>query len=302
MKVPMDLKFDYFQSVDKTAIRYCCHPAAEPTNRVLLLNGRGEYMEKYREVITELNRRGCNVYTLDWRGQGLSGRLLRDRRKGHVADFNDYIEDLSVFVESVVAAQEKRPLVILAHSLGGHLALRYMHDYPDRVSRAVLVAPMIDINTFPIPKTVLRTTVQLVTGAGLATAYAPGSAKADPLNKAFEGNRLTADRTRFQREQHLLHQNPDLVVGGVTYGWLKSAQDSIDRMNRAGFARQIRVPVLMVSAAEDRIVCNRAQQAFCARLPQGRMQTLVGARHEILMETDSIRRRFWRQFDNFLEL
>ena len=55
---------------------------------VCLFQGRAEFIEKYFETVRELRARGFAVATIDWRGQGLSDRALRDPRKGHVGDFS----------------------------------------------------------------------------------------------------------------------------------------------------------------------------------------------------------------------
>ncbi|MCK5099035.1 MAG: alpha/beta hydrolase, partial [Desulfobacteraceae bacterium] len=61
---------------------------------VLLLHGRAEFMEKYKEIVSSLNNKGYDVISFDWRGQGLSARETDNRQKGYVKDFNDYLLDL----------------------------------------------------------------------------------------------------------------------------------------------------------------------------------------------------------------
>jgi lysophospholipase len=56
----------------------------------------------------------------------------------------------------------------------------------------------------------------------------------------------------------------------------------------------------MVAAGADRVVSLAAQRSACRRLPNCRLLVLAGARHEILMETDAIRSRFWEAFDAFI--
>src|ERR1043166_3543765 len=69
-------------------MRYACWNASgtgSPRGTILLLTGRGEFIEKYAtEVVGELLGRGFCVYAVDWRGQGLSDRALADRSKGAV--------------------------------------------------------------------------------------------------------------------------------------------------------------------------------------------------------------------------
>ena len=57
---------------------------------VCLFGGRAEFIEKYFETVRDLRARGFAVAMLDWRGQGLSARALRNPRKGYVRSFNDY--------------------------------------------------------------------------------------------------------------------------------------------------------------------------------------------------------------------
>jgi len=52
-------------------------------------------------------------------------------------------------------------------------------------------------------------------------------------------------------------------------------------------------------AGRDRIVDTEATREFAARLPNGRYVEIGDAEHEILMENDSIRHRFWEAFDSF---
>ena len=50
-----------------------------PKGTVLILGGRGEFMERYFETMNDLMRRGFAVASFDWRGQGGSDRLLPTR-------------------------------------------------------------------------------------------------------------------------------------------------------------------------------------------------------------------------------
>src|SRR5262245_10884868 len=69
---------------------------------VCLFQGRAEFIEKYFETVRDLRARGFAVATLDWRGQGLSQRALRNSRKGYVRSFDEYLIDLETFINEVV--------------------------------------------------------------------------------------------------------------------------------------------------------------------------------------------------------
>ncbi|MGD2151177.1 MAG: alpha/beta hydrolase [Desulfobacterales bacterium] len=115
----------------------------------------------------------------------------------------------------------------------------------------------------------------------------------------FKGNRLTSDPERFLDENKAISENPDLALGGVTYGWLSATFDSIDILIDPGFAKKITTPILIVSAGCDRIVSVNAQKTICSLLSHCRFTEIAGARHEILKETDAVRSVFWNEFDRF---
>ncbi|MBK8545664.1 MAG: alpha/beta hydrolase [Caulobacteraceae bacterium] len=67
----------------------------EARGSVIVAPGRTEFIEKYFEVIRELQARGFAVFCIDWRGQGLSGREVENSLKGHLVSFDDPVNDLS---------------------------------------------------------------------------------------------------------------------------------------------------------------------------------------------------------------
>src|SRR5579864_9440246 len=83
---------------------------------VVILQGRGEWIEKYFETVRDLRSRGFAVATLDWRGQGLSERMLGDRHKGYVRDFAEYDSDLETLMREIVLPDCPPPLFALGHS------------------------------------------------------------------------------------------------------------------------------------------------------------------------------------------
>jgi lysophospholipase len=291
-----------FTSFDRLKIRYgIWHSLTDPVRgKIILLSGRSEFIEKYLETIHELNQRGLTVYMLDWRGQGLSDRMLPDRLKGHVNQYDDYLKDLKQFVDEIVIQDQASDIMLLAHSMGGHIGLRFFHDYPGIIDKAVLISPLIDIAGSNWFKILLRPVVRIAAVAFFRERYAARrTGDFGFSDKQFQHNRLTHDQERFKGVKEMLQKNPDLAIGGVTFGWLAATFHSIDILSSAGYAEKIAAPILMVAAGADQIVSLQAQKEFCKRLPQAKIVTIPDARHEILIETDAIRRVFWRAFDSF---
>lgn len=280
------------------------HWPAGPRGTVLLLSGRGEFIEKYAETVAALQTRGFAVWTLDWRGQGASSRLLPDPVPNHVGRFRDHLEDLNWLLDShIVPSLNGRKLVMLAHSMGGHLGLRTLARRPALFARAILSAPMIDFlkgNRVSWKATRLAIVLACLL-PGKAALPGPGTRKLPDFNKPFEGNPLTTCPTRFAADLALLRATPSLAVGGATWGWMRAATTSIMATQRPGFARRVTMPVLIAIAGDEKLVNNDAIRRFAQRLPQGQTLELPGARHELLREHDRHQAVLWAAIDRFLE-
>ncbi|MDM8515648.1 alpha/beta hydrolase [Desulfobacterales bacterium HSG16] len=298
----MDSSFKYFKTRDGISIRYGFMTGVTPKKgSIILLSGRAEFIEKHFETISDLKRRGFDVFIMDWRGQGLSSRLLINPHKGYVKSFDFYLDDLRLFVKNIVMPTAVRPVYILSFSMGGHICLRYLHDHPEGIEKAILVSPMIKMNTSPYPELIGKMIAYIVTALGGEKAYAPGKKGYGAWDEIFEGNRLTSDKTRFFDVKQEVEKNPDLALGGVTVGWVKAAFDSIDRLLSCGYPEKISTPILLVRSEKDQVVCTHAQKTICSRIENCRLFSIPDSFHEILKEKEHIRAGFWRVFDEFID-
>ena len=112
---------------------------------------------------------------------------------------------------------------------------------------------------------------------------------------------LTSDPDRFEDTHYQIDNDPDLALGGQTYGWLGAALSSIDTLNAPGHAERIDIPITIVQAGADRLIDNARQKAYGERLPRCDFHVIDGARHELLKENDRIRGQFWSIFDELFE-
>ena len=266
----------------------------------ILLNGQTEFLEKYEEVAQELCSRGFTVAALDWRGQGLSDRLVTDPLKVHVDAFADYDADLSAFLDQIVKPLTDKPPLALAHSMGGHILMRTLHDRPGAIRAAIAIAPMMKVLTHGYPPPVARALCYAENLVGRQKEWVFGVAERDPLKLTFEDNLVTSDRARFARNSRLIAAEPDLRRAGPTWGWLEAAYRSMKQVSSQGYPEAIETPLLIVGAGRDRIVDTSAARAFASRVPNGTYIEIADAEHEILMENDLIRARFWAAFDTFV--
>jgi lysophospholipase len=254
---------------------------------VLVLNGRGDFAEKYAELIHDLAERGFGVATFDWRGQGGSGRLLGDAR-GHATDFAPWLGDLAEQIAWFKGALPP-PHHAVAHSMGAHLLLRHLASRAD-FDRAVLLAPMVGVSAAPIGPWLARRVASLACALGQGERYAPGNG---PLARGLPGTprqrRLTHDLDRYADEGWWLEQHPEWALGGITNGWLRAAFASIDALAAPGVPEGIATPLLILTASEEALVDNAATRALAARLPHARVRDFAGAGHELVREVDAVR-------------
>src|SRR5690606_9259820 len=103
-QIPEHGESGYLEADDGVLLRYAHWrpPYGQTRGTICVFHGRGEFIEKYFEVVSNLTARGFAVATMDWRGQGGSDRLLNNPRKGHVRSFVDYDRDLVAFMQDVV--------------------------------------------------------------------------------------------------------------------------------------------------------------------------------------------------------
>ncbi len=276
-------------------------PGSAQRGVCVLLSGQTEFIEKYSEVVAELRKRGFAVASMDWRGQGHSARALPDTRKAHIDKFSQYDDDFAIFMNEIVRPMTAgRAPIALAHSMGGHILLRALHDRPTDFTAAVFTAPMIRVQSRGYPAWLARAMCFLEFQCGAGNDWVFGMEKRDPLYMEFEDNLVTSDRARFARAKALIAADPDIRLAGPTWGWLEAAYHSMKQIAEPGYAEAITTPVMIVGAGRDRIVETAATREFARRMPNATYIEIHEAEHEILMENDIVRARFWKAFDEYV--
>jgi lysophospholipase len=275
-------------------------PDGPARGSVVISPGRTEPIEKYFEVVGELQARGFFVLVHDWRGQGLSHRALPDRLKGHADGHGEFLEDFRLLLAGA-RVELPRPWIALGHSMGGALVVLALAagDRPP-FAAALLTAPMMGISAVRQAPQAAKLIAHVAQGVGHSGDYILKDSY-DPMLGPFEQNILTHDAGRYERYRRQLHACPDLALGGVTWGWLAFALDAAVVLARPAAARAADLPLTVLCAGEDRLVPNGPARQFAERAPQGRYAEIAGAYHEIFMETDARRALAWREFDALVE-
>lgn len=266
---------------------------------VILLHGRAEYIEKMFETVANLQNNGFDVMTFDWRGQGGSSRLLRDKRRGYIDSFDQYITDLDTIMENIVLPDCPGPYYILGHSTGSLIALLAAPGFGNKIQRMVLCAPLLRLGKVGLSQSSLKYLTGFFTTIGLGKTYVAGGANPQE-SRPFIGNRLTSDPIRFARSRTFAKTNPKLTIGGPTAAWLFAAINAMERMEEPEYYGRITIPTLMINAGSDEVVNPQAIEKLGAGLRSGSALTINGARHELLQERDIFREQVLAAFNTFI--
>ncbi len=297
--LPLNARVHAVVTEDGTRLRAMSAFPPRPKATIMLLGGRADFIERYFETISELIGRGFAVVTFDWRGQGMSQRLHHDRMRGYITSFRGFDDDLQSVLSQIAVQTLPGPYYALAHSTGGNVLLRALRS-SGLFEKAVITSPLLGFNYGKWPKPVAALLARAAVMTGFGGAYLPGLARGPFGRHEFEGNPLTSDAKRWDRDITTLEINPDLGTGGPTYAWFNAALSSLRELHRWKRKALIACPTLLVASGREWVVDGTATRDFATRVPGISYMKITGSRHEVLMERDEYRIQFWSAFDSFL--
>jgi lysophospholipase len=264
------------------------------------VGGFAEFVEKYFETMGDLTKMGLSVWCLDWRGQGGSTRPRTWPNRPRRRDFDRDAADLLAFTAKVLP--QNRPRILIAHSMGGAIALLALAEAPGLFRAAVLSAPMFGVHTAPFPGLLARLLAAVGVASGFARSYAPGRGPwTRNLELSPETSLASHDPERCRVLQAWFSVRPDLRVDGPTYGWVQSALDVAARVSDPRLLARIHQPLLIGRPLQESFVDPDATERAVALLPHARMVSFPEARHELFFEHDQTRGRWLAEIDGFLK-
>jgi lysophospholipase len=265
---------------------------AGPRGMVALFTGRTEVIEKYGRVITDLVAAGYGVAIMDWRGQGLSDRLSRQPLLGDVPDFAHFQRDVAAFDHAIRAFAPDAPRYVLAHSMGGCIALRALiNNFPARA--AAFSAPMWGLPLGNILGGAVNVASRALGLGGWNLREVPGAGIEFRLwDNPFDTNDLTTDRDTYDWMQQQVIARPELRLGAPSLRWLAAALAECTALETLPSPA---IPGYCGLGTRERIVSAHSIRARMQNWPNGQLQEFNGALHELLMEAPATRAPFMAQ-------
>lgn len=274
---------------------------------VLLLSGRGDFLEKWADIFDIFHRNGFSVASWDWRGQGGSSRMC-ETGAGYIDSFDSWLADTDLLAsEAHARLGRKVPWFIVGHSMGGHLALRWLadparHHLPVRADMraGILTAPLFGIALPWALRLAAPHIARFHVEAGKGEHFAWGQRPyGEKIRRRSDMHLLTSSAERFLDEERWLARNPALATGGASWNWLAAYHQSQRALDSQPL-ESLGLPMLILLAKKERIVRNIDTMRVARRLPNLCIESFDGA-HELMRESATIRQAVFDRIFAFLE-
>jgi lysophospholipase len=271
-------------------------PGRQGRGTLIFAGGRGDFIEKYLEPLAHWHGAGWNVASFDWRGQGDS---RGDIDGGHLDSLDPLVEDLAALAGEIRSGWPG-PHVAIGHSMGGHVLLRAIAEKRVTLDAAVLVAPMLMINSASLPPWAAWWTASAASAFGLRHHPLWRSSLAPAGEGSSRQRILTSCPERYADELWWWERQPGFDLGAPSWGWLDAAYRSCSRLTPE-LLKGVDTPVLIVATEADRLVSPEAIHRAAEAIPKARLKMFETAGHEILRETDPVRTEALEAIDGFLD-
>lgn len=270
---------------------YLKNPKEKAT--IVIIPGRTESSLIYAELCFDLFNQGYSFFLIDHQGQGASDRLLAHPYKGHVLNFNHYVDDVSYWLKNFVyKVRSDNPLYLYSHSMGGAVSALYLSKQNHQFEKALFSAPMFQINTDPYPEKVALAYAGFLLKQGKGEDYAPGNE--DPLVPLVY-------QTPFSRYEFTKKYETEVAgqeIRGPTVKWVYEAIKKTIFIDWK--ARKINIPVMILNAEFDQVVRSKRQFSFCKKTPECELKVMKGFNHNLSLEADLLRKKFLDVLTNYL--
>lgn len=227
-----------FSAPDGLQLVFDAVEAPHPNAAILVIHGWSDHAGRWTETAKALQEAGYSAYLLDLRGHGRSSG-----RRGHLSRFSQLLGDLHAF-RRVVRVRTGAPQVLLGHSFGGLVALRYLETQPlEPLAATVVASPFLGLGFRVNPLKLLagRLLADLAPAVSLPTGIDVEALCRDPAVCAA------------YRTDPLVHQR-------MTAGAWKEIQWAQRAV--AADAHRIEGPIQFLLTGEDRIVDAEMARAF----------------------------------------
>lgn len=262
---------DRFSSFDGTKIHYRrISPRKGTCYTALLIHGLGEHAGRYNNLYHHFVPRGYEFFAPDLRGHGLS-----EGKRGHIFSFDEFTRDIDYLRQKIGSAKpgtctlEGGADLLIGHSMGGLIALRYALDHQDEFRAVIVTGPLLDI-AVKVP----------------AWQESMGKIMSKIAPKFTMGNGL--DPNGLSRNPAVVKAYIDdpLVHDRVSARWFTEITATMDYVHAN--AGKLKIPILIMHGSADSLAGPKGSEKFIANCGSADKELKIydGAFHELYNETN----------------
>ncbi len=236
--------------------------------QIYLLHGFTDHVGSHRKMIEFLLKQGFKVVIHDHPGHGLT-----NGPRGEIDDFTTYAQVAHIVFQSF--GQHEVPNYLMAHSMGGAVALELLKTHPEYEFDAVLLlAPLVRITEFTKKRLFYRLLSPLK--SQVARSFSVNSN--DPVFMRF------------------LHGFDPLQLKTIPTAWLRAYFQWYDRSKRMP---PLDYRFAVVTGTSDITVNSQATHQFFGDWPNVSLLSLSGARHHLPGEADLYQQKIQHFFRTY---
>ncbi|MCX8123412.1 MAG: lysophospholipase [Spirochaetes bacterium] len=240
-----------------------------PKAILVIIHGLGEHSGRYGNLIDALQNKGISIYGLDHRGFGRSGG-----KRGHVDSFMDYIYDIKIFINMIKDKHPAKPVIMLGHSMGGVLAIKYALTHAEDLDALILSSPGL-VPAIEVPA--WKKNLAIFLSSRIPSLTMPSG----------------LDATTISRDKEVVKQYLDdpLVHDKVTPRFYVEMMNTIQEcINRCG---EIKLPLLVFHGTADALVLDEASKIVYqkASSKDKTLKLFEGLYHETMNEIEDDRKK-----------
>lgn len=289
-----------FHSFDGLNLRYY-HASQgegkEPKGCIVMLHGYCGFWGKFHEVAHFFWQAGFDIFFLEQRGHGYSGRQIDDKDMVHVIDYADYIADVKTFMDKIVIPSAgKIPKIIYAHSMGGAIAALFLEEHPEYFDAAVLSSPMFSIKTGSTPSIAVKLLCAKIRLLNQENLPFPGGKRFDGIPSFETSSARSEKRYNYIFNQRLRDEHYHTYM--MSNGWGAASFKATARLLRR--ASKVKTPVLLLTAGNDALVNMSGHEKFAKRASNVQHINYEDSKHEIYNDVDEVREKYFNDIFNFI--
>jgi alpha-beta hydrolase superfamily lysophospholipase len=264
-RIDMKHMESHFENKNNQSIYYQYWlPENEPRKILLLCHGLNEHSGRYQHLAEYFTGKGYGIYGFDHIGHGKS-----DGTRSYVEDFSTFNDPILIILDKIRISYPDAPVYLVGHSMGGLIAAKFLIDYQEKISGAILSGALVSV-----PDYVSDLTIKI----------------GEILSKTLPKLRLIGiDKSALSKDPQVVDDyiNDPLVYNGKSTARISSViNDGINYVAEKGAG--ISLPIMILHGGEDQI-CNPEWATYLHNLASSQQNQLIiydGLFHEIYNEPE----------------